>query len=137
MANVGRTQDLDPQGLGELPGPVRAKDVRLVLTVGALEHAHVLHQAQDLQGDGTLLMGTIDEGPDSGSAHRHVDFPEHLGAFAGVQQGNVLRSRYNDGTWEHGGGKKSRKTKSIHQSIRRVWREETKAPLKIYTKNWA
>lgn len=48
---VVQTQHLDPQAASEPSGPFRAKNVCLVLTVGALEDAHVLHQAQNLQGD--------------------------------------------------------------------------------------
>lgn len=43
-----------------------------------------------------------DQGGYSSLDYRHVDFPEHLSSFAGIQQGNVLRRRHNDGTWEHG-----------------------------------
>lgn len=43
------TQKSDAQTVCELPGPVRAEDVSLVVTVGTLEDAHVLHQTENLQ----------------------------------------------------------------------------------------
>lgn len=48
-----RTQELDAQSVCELPGPVRAENMGLVVTVGTLEDTHVLHQAEDLQERGT------------------------------------------------------------------------------------
>lgn len=53
------TQELDAQSVRELPGPVRAKDVSLVVTVGTLEDTHVLHQAKDLQECGTHATVTL------------------------------------------------------------------------------
>lgn len=47
------TQELDAQSVCELPGPVRAENMSLVVTVGTLEDTHVLHQAKDLQECGT------------------------------------------------------------------------------------
>lgn len=55
---VVQTQQLDPQAVSELPRPLRAKNVCLVPTVGALEDAHVLHQAQNLQGDGMVIISS-------------------------------------------------------------------------------
>lgn len=103
-AAVVQTQQLDPQGVSELPGPLRAKNVRLVPTVGALEDAHVLHQAQNLQGAGMVVRQQqvpcwVWDGEEGfGSDYRHIDSAEHLGSSASVQQGQVLRRRYNDGT---------------------------------------
>lgn len=35
------------------------------------------------------------------SDYRYVDFPEHLGSSASIQQGDVLRRRHDDRTWKH------------------------------------
>lgn len=36
------------------------------------------------------------------SDYRHIDFLEHLGPSASVQQSDVLRRRHDDSTWKHG-----------------------------------
>lgn len=36
------------------------------------------------------------------SDYRHIDFLEHLGPPASVQQSDVLRRRHDDSTWKHG-----------------------------------
>lgn len=35
------------------------------------------------------------------SDYRYVDFPEHLGSSASIQQGDVLWRRHDDRTWKH------------------------------------
>ena len=55
---------------------VVSKDVLTVSALGALVDTHVLHDAE----------------------HRHVNLPEHLGAFASIQERNVLGCRDDDGT---------------------------------------
>lgn len=76
----------------------------LVLTVGTLEDAHVLHQAENLQERQTRppvimsshLTSLTGWNLNCRSDYRHVDFLEHLGSSASVQQGDVLRRRHDD-----------------------------------------
>lgn len=60
------TQELDSQSVGQLTGPVGAEDVSLVLTLGTLEDAHVLNQAEDLQRERAAVTGSLSEGLEAG-----------------------------------------------------------------------